>query len=325
MIADSSRLISPEGSLDLRVLVRSVWRQQITVWIVALVCVGAMIIYLQNATYKYTVSYEVTPVQGASDSLSTTLGKVGGIAQLAGINLPQTGDSSYKLYLEGVQSRDVAEALSRDRQLMHKVFREEWDPVTKSWHEPRGMVYHVSTAIKRFLNIPNPGWHQPDGARLHDVLVDQITVLQDSKSVTATLTMKSADPAYAIMLFNKLHETTDGLLRQRALVRINNYLEYLTTKLQTVLLAENRIALAQALGEQERVRMLASSPKSFAAEVFQSAAASAAPTSPRPLLLLVVALAAGMMIGIVIVVTRAFLKEFALEDQISNADRKIDA
>jgi hypothetical protein len=318
MIADASRLISSEGGLDLRILVRRIWGGQLIIWAVALLCVALAILYLQNATYKYTVNYEVTPAQGSSNGLSATLGKAGGIAQLAGIDLPQSGDSSYKLYLEGVQSRDVAEVLSHDQQLMQTVFPEEWDPVAKSWHEPRGVVRDVRNSVKRFVNFPGPWWHQPDGARLHEVLLDQIDVLQDSKAGTATISMKSADPRYAIILFSKLHQATDGLLRQRALVRIDDYLHYLTEKLSIVSLAENRAALAQALGDQERARMFASSPRSFAAEIFQNPASSITPTSPRPLLLLIGAFVAGMLIGLTIVIVRIFLKEFALEASLSS-------
>lgn len=324
MVPDVSRLILTDGGLDLRVLARRISRDQLVIWIVTLICTVAMIAYLQNATYKYTISYEVTPVEGTSDSLSSTLGKVGGIAQLAGISMPQGSESTYKLYLEGVQSRDVAEVLSHDRQLMHAVFKDEWDPVGKRWREPHGFSHDTSIALRRFLGVPGPWWHQPDGARLHEVLLSEIYILQTPKGATTTLSIKSDDRAYGIMLLNRLHEASDGLLRERALIRIDDYLRYLTDKLKTVLLSENRIALSQTLGDQERARMLASSPRSFAAEVFQSPTASISPTSPRPLLFLVGAIAAGILVGLMIVLVRIFMKEFALEDQDPSAERMIE-
>ena len=49
------------------------------------------------------------------------------------------------------------------------------------------------------------------------------------------------------------------MLRERALLRTNDYIRYLSLRLQTVTLAEQHVAIAQALGEQERLKMAMSS------------------------------------------------------------------
>ena len=314
MRSSSGRLVTADGSLDLTVLMRQVRARQWLIWLMAAVALVAAITYLKNVTYRYTVSYEITPIQGASDSLSTTLGKVGGIAALAGVNLPQGSDSTFKLYLEGLQSRDVAEELAGNQLLMRSIFYKEWDAPSRTWKEPQGTLHDLLIAFRRFLNVPGAEWRKPDGARLQQFLEKEVIVVQDPKSVTASVSLKIADPEFGRLFLTDLHDTTDGLIRRRAIIRTDSYIVYLTNKLGTVLLAEHRSALSQALGDQERLRMIASSPKSYTADIFQYPAASAVPTTPRPLFVILGALAGGLLIGLAIVLARIFLGALHAEE-----------
>jgi len=65
-----------------------------------------------------------------------------------------------------------------------------------------------------------------------------------------------------------------------------------------VTLAEHRVALAAALSEQEKTRMLAQSSAPFAAEPPSTASTLLRPTSPRPLVFLIVAVVLEFGLGI---------------------------
>src|SRR5690606_16351275 len=99
------------------------------------------------------------------------------------------------------------------------------------------------------------------------------------------------------------------------LKRSSGNIAYLTEQLSKATVAEYREAIAQALSEQEKIRMASSSTAPFAAEPFGSAAASPRPTSPQPLLVLIVSIVGGGILGSLLVLGRGFLRYQASGDK----------
>lgn len=289
-----------DGGIDMTAMLR-ILRQR---WWIVFGCVVAAlvvaIIYLAVVPYRYAVQMRVAPIAGTGgDGLSGKLSQFGGLAAAAGVALPETGGSgSFRLYVEALHSRDVADTIARDARLMHRIFYREWDPVARRWIPPGGGVHDVATAIKSLLGLPVLPWQPPGAARLAAWLNEQILIDQNVKIPVVTVSMFSADPALAIAVLNRLGESIDELLRQRTLVRTNNYIRYLTARLPTISLAEQRVAVAQALGEQERLKMVASSGQPYAAEVFEHPAASERPVTPNIGKTVAVALVLGLAAGI---------------------------
>jgi LPS O-antigen subunit length determinant protein (WzzB/FepE family) len=260
----------------------------------------AAVVYLHAATYRYAVTMRVAPpASSAGDGVSSRLSQLGGLAAVAGVSLPDSGGSaSFKLFVEALHSRDVAEALARDPAIMHGIFRQEWDARTRTWRLPSGFIYGLSKSVKPVLGIPSRAFAPPGPARLKQWLVDNIGVDQNLKTPVVTVTLMSEDPALAIYVLKQLDSTIDTMLRERALLRADEYIRYLAARLPTIALAEQRIAIAQALGEQERLKMAAGSNRAFAAEVFEHPAATDRPVLPVPSKVLAMALLLGLVVGV---------------------------
>jgi hypothetical protein len=244
---------------------------------------------LQGAIYTYPVEMQVTTVQSTSGSGGgggRSLSQLSGLASLANISMPSTqNEIQFQLFVESLLSRDLANDIAKNQDIMVALYGNQWDPITETWFEPP-----ISTAAKakQWLRgvlglAPTLPWHAPNGENIQSFLSDNLRVNQDPRKtymVTLTLTSNSRD--FSVRFLNLLVQTADERLRQKALERARVYISYLTAKLNTVTVAEHRDALTQALGEQERYAMVASSGKPFAAEVFQSPWASNLPASPSP-------------------------------------------
>jgi len=99
------------GLMDLLLLL---WHSRKTILWTVLATVLVAIIYLHSATYLYTAELDVTPVQSSASNVGGKLGGLSGLASLAGVNLPQnSGEAQFELYVEGIQSRSVADARRR--------------------------------------------------------------------------------------------------------------------------------------------------------------------------------------------------------------------
>ena len=295
-----------DGGIDIAATLRTLRKRW---WLVAGCVVTALvvaIVYLAVVPYRYAVQMRVAPVAGTgSDGLSGKLSQFGGLAAAAGVALPETGGSaSFRLYVEALHSHDVADIMAHDAGLMHRIFYREWDPARHRWIPPAGTVHDLATTIKSALRLPVLPWEPPGAARLAAWLNEQIIIDQNVKTPVVTVSMFGADPALAIDVLTRLGGTVDELLRQRALIRTDDYIRYLAARLPTISLAEQRVAVAQALGEQERLKMVASSGQPYAAEVFEHPAASERPVTPNVGKTIVVALVLGLAAGIAFALLR---------------------
>lgn len=286
-----------DDEIDLLALAAAIWQRR---WIVigaVIASVAVAIFYLNVATYKHTAELKVIPSQSSGVGGSST-GGLAGLASLAGVNLSKDGGvSPFEQYLEGINSGLVAETLSDNTKIMKELFRSEWDENTQRFVERRGLLSNVAQSIKGVLGLPTYPWQEPNTARLQGYIQENVVVSENPKSQFVTVSFEHSDPKFARLFLTELHETLNEELRQKALVRSTKYINYLTAQLQRVTIAEHREALVQALSEQEKFRMTASSGLAYAADPFGSVTVSLRPTSPRPAIVIILSIVLGGVIG----------------------------
>ena len=109
---------------------------------------------LLNTPYEYMAQMQVTQAQptGGGAARGTALP-----AELAGIALPvvQNG-SEFRLYVDSLTTRDIANEMFKDANLMHRVFSGEWDESTQQWKQPiynLGLIARIKVYIQDKLGI----------------------------------------------------------------------------------------------------------------------------------------------------------------------------
>ena len=263
-----------------RELLTAVLRRWWLVSICALVGLWWGISSLHSEAYRYAVQMAVTPAQRGT---SSNVG--GGFAALVNIALPSSDNGSdFQLYLDLLKSRNIANELAKDPKIMHALFAGNWDEATQSWqdHPDTRQWPMAMKSLSDFMGIPPMVWHEPNGETMLGFLDSQITIEQDPrKPYMAKIVMNYGDKDFAIQFLTKLHKTADEMLRQRAIKRTNEYIEYLSNTLSKVTVAEHRLAIAQALSEQEKAAMVAKSGSPFAAEVLEEPWANSYPSFPQ--------------------------------------------
>ncbi|MES2471599.1 MAG: hypothetical protein V4601_02035 [Pseudomonadota bacterium] len=272
---------------ELELVAKQSWRL-----IVGCMGIGFIIaaLSLQGAVYSYPVQMQVTMAQAATSGgfggSGGRMQQLSGLAGLAGVSMPATqNEMQFQLFVDSIFSRDLADDIAKNQDIMIAMYRGQWNPDTGTWQEPPApMSAGIKNWIRGILGLAPPTpWHAPNGQNLQSFLADSLDVRVDPrKTYLATLTLTTGDRDLSIRFLDLLVKTADNRLRQKALERARIYIQYLTAKLNTVTVAEHREALTQALGEQERYAMVASADKPFAAEVFQSPWSSNLPKSPSP-------------------------------------------
>lgn len=300
-----------DDEVNLVELLSDIWRQRVLVICCVAVFVLGAIFYLNVATYAYTAELRVTPAQPSQLGKGKTAG-LSGLASVAGLSLGRDpGTMSFDLYTESLKSRDVAEKLAGQRDLMKVVFAGEWDERTKSFREPpAGLVAMISRTLKSILGIPVYAWQPPSAARLQEYIESNVKTKEAIESPVVSITLEHPDPEFAVKFLNQLHHALDDNLRTKALVRSTEYIDYLSDQLRRVTIVEHRSAIAEMLSEQEKTKMMASSSLAFAADQFGPVTASLRPTSPRPSIVLALSIVLGTLAGILAALLRTQVRNY---------------
>lgn len=263
--------------------------------------VGAFI-YLNFATPRYAAVLHISPASSTASGMGGTLGQIGSLAAMAGVSVRQasTGATPFELYLDRMQSRSMAEQLARNQRVMRSIFNTEWDVVTRTWHQPPSLFGGVGAALRMLAGQPARVWRPPDAARLQDYLQKKLGIVppKPKDPPITTLVYEHRDPAFAVYLLTEMHTIADADVRRSSLFRARQYALHLAQKLAETPITEHRQSLSEALLEQQRAIMMATSSASFAAIPTEPATASLEPVSPKVVQTLIVGLAIGTLIGL---------------------------
>lgn len=249
--------------------------------------------YLASAEYEYTAEMRVSSVQSQGNSMARRLS---GLAAAAGVDIAKRDSASpFDLYLEAIYSSEVAQAMAQRPWVLRGAFDKEW--AAGRWREPQTTLGEMAKRLKRTLGIPVFPWQAPNPDRLADWIEKNVVIAKNNQDALVSVQLESADPRFAGAFLETLHGVTDEIIRRKSVARTDGTIAYLERKLREVLLVEHRQALASALGEQERTRMMASVDVSFSADRFGAVKLSTTPTSPRPAVVLALGLIAGLTLG----------------------------
>lgn len=258
------------------------------------------LLYLAIATPKYRAEILLVP---APVNQSGGLGGVealGGLASLAGVDL-QSGTSvpPFDVFRAVLAGGDVARTIATP-EIMQGVFPDRWDARAGHWVPQSGFGYFVKGLFVDF-GLPDLRDGEPDWRMLRSYLKDNVKTSKGVETPVFTVSFDHRSPEFARKLLTQLWQAADDHVRARDKARAEASIAHLSHRLDTETRLEHRAVLAAALGEQERVLMMAAAESPYAAEMVEDAFVSRKPVSPNVGLTLAGALFFGLLAGCLLV------------------------
>jgi hypothetical protein len=285
VLTEIDHKLAEVGDLDFRALILNVFSRWKIVVAGSIAGFLFAVLQLHTANYTYAVQMVVTPVStSGEDSGGSRLGALGGLASLAGVAVPASQSTSqFRLFVVSLKSRDVANLLAQNHELMTTMFAKEWDQQDHSWKElPVGLLDEGMIGVKKLLGLRIKPWSPPDGTEVQEFINSNIQILQDPKvNYLATIELDSDSPQFAIKFLSLLAHTADENLRRKAILHTTQYINYLTSELSKITVAEHRAALMNSLSQQEQTAMAANSEVPYSADIFDSPSVAPLPISPN--------------------------------------------
>lgn len=260
------------GAIDLSELFARLWAGRMWIGAGVVVCtlIAAAIAFLAVPVYRATTVLISASSEraGLSSALNTTLGQLGGLAQLAGVNLAP--DDATEESLAVLRSRHFTEGFIRDHNLMAELFAEDWDAANGKWKVPTDKQPTLARAYKYF-----------------DEKVRRVT--RDKKTGLVSLSIDWTDRTKAAQWANELVNRLNAEMRARAIRESDASVGFLQKELAATTVVETRAAISRLIEAQVNRRMLANVSKEYAFRIVDPAL----PSDPgefiwpqRPLLLI---------------------------------------
>ena len=290
--------------IDLGELSLMLWRGKYVILFFAVLAIIISSIYIRISERKYSIEAVFKPVIEAGGG--SNLSGFSGLASFAGISLPTSNSSDFTTYQKLIFSEEVAERVFTNRELVLKIFQDEWNTEIGSFVAPEiGRIGELKKLFKWVLTgIGRGRYISPNPKRLSMLMAAKLNITVDNGTGFISILTETSRPDVMLDLISQATQETDNLLKERFFATAEDTLEFYYQKLLTSRSPEHREALAKLISAEDQKLMLASKSSNFVAEPLTTASVSLYPTSPKSSLVLVLGFVLGVFLGAVIVFIR---------------------
>lgn len=301
-----------ELEIDLGELVGVLWRGR---WWIVLAGVLAGVIGIVVAFSlgnQYKASTVLAPAgedaKGAAGALAS---QFGGLASLAGINLPGGGGGP-KTSLAVLQSAEFIAQFIEEQGIKPALYPQLWDAQRQQW-KPRNAPGFLRQLTLSWVDDPvqqararrkttEPG----DLAAAEMFKLGVLSVSEEKKTGLVTVAISWRDPNQAVAWAEGLVRQLNRRMQREAMAEADRSLAYLQAELAKTQEVPVREAIYKLVESTQKSRMIASVTNEVAFKVLDPASAPELPVSPKRPLIIVLAGMLGGMFAVVALLIRHF-------------------
>jgi len=278
----------PDDSFDIFELMHTLWQGRWLMLVITLLCTTVGITYAFLAPEWYRS--EVVMVQAQGKGLSGNLGQLASIASLAGVNL-DAANSDAQQPRAVLKSREFAREFIEEKQLLTVLLSGKWDEKAGGW-KPR--LFRGDPDIR-------------DAVEYFDQKVREVT--QDNKTGILTLAITWRDAAVSSEWANEIARRVNASLRGKALAEAERNIKFLQGEIAATNVPSLQQSIGKVLESEMQKLLLARGNDEFAFKVVDRAFEPNQRVAPQRLIIGIASLLLGMVLSVVVLVTRKALRE----------------
>lgn len=264
-------------------------------------CLAISVLYLREAKYKYEVTMEISSF---SIQEGTKQGPSLSGPAFLGLNDDDiTISQPFGVYLRHLTSHTTALKLYQNEDLLRNLFPGRWDTKQETWVNPPSLLGDVRTRIHELVSYPHVAQPKPSVGELRSFLERKIRVEEVDRSLR-TVSIHIGNPETGVELLDQLHRVADENARDFVRESSIERLSLLEKRYDQTPASELRINLGNMLQHYTRTLIMTDGGKNFAAEQFQAPVYDSSPSTPKPKIILALAVAFGFIIFLLLKLIR---------------------
>ena len=306
-MTDSQRhsQVTYDDDIDLRKLFRVLWDGK---WLIGGITIAAAVISVIVALMLpniYRAEVLLAPnEQEDVGGLSALAAQYGGLAGLAGINLPAGSTDKTALGLEVLKSRKfISEFVERHDVLVPLMAAEGWNADSGKLEIN---LDNYDVVQKRWIRkVSPPRKTIPSMQEAYQAFMELLSVSQDKKSGFVEIAVEHYSPTIAKQWVDWLVEDINSTIMQQDVEEAQRAIEYLNEQIQNTPLADLQSVFFRLIEEQTKTVMLARMSDEYLLTTLDPAVIPELKSKPKRSLIVLLGTLLGGILGVVVQFGRA--------------------
>ena len=293
----------PDDEIDLKELFLVLWNGK---WLISVVTGVAAVLSVATALYlpNIYVSESILAPRGGEDLGSSLSRNYGGLAALAGVNLPSGSGGGVEIAKQAIFSSSFVEKYLMDDILVELMAVKSWDAANDQLVIDVE-VYDIEKE-KWVRDVSFPLAPKPHIDEVMKIYKAQVSVSEDKQSGIITLRTEHLSPRVAQRWNQLIVQQINNFQREQKIQKADSAIEYLTKQRESNQLIKMDEIFSGLIEEQIKEKMLASVYDNYLFDVIQEPTLPILKSKPSRALICVLGTLLGGMLGLVIVLVRHY-------------------
>lgn len=287
-------------------------------WLILIICSGstaviALVWAIQqpNIYRAETVLMSVSEDQGGLGALA---GSLGGLASMAGIGMPESGNDNTKLALKLLTSRAfIGKFIEKNDLLLPIMAADGWDMKTGELTY-NNKIYDM-TSNKWIRKVKPPLKPKPSLQEAFDVFSRMLSVEQEGKTKFINMSLEFYSPDIAAKWLQKLVILINQTIRELDIEEADKSIKYLEQLIVESSISGLQNIFSGLMEEQIKSKMLAQVREDYVFKVVDPAVAPERKAKPQRALIIIIAGFLGGILGLMIVLYRSGKEAYLNKEQ----------
>lgn len=253
---NNSKILSDfEGEIDLRDLFAVLWASKIKILAITTIFAIASVFYALSVPNQYKASALLAPAKYESSGLQGSLGQLGGLASLAGVNLNSGGSGETQMAKSIMVSWNFIEGFIKSNNLADELVAVE------GWNQESNELQ----INKKVYDVKNQRWlvDKPTSWSLFKSFSSRLSV-SETNSGFLSISIEHYSPYLAKQLLDLYISAINKHMQELQVMKVNNNINYMQEQLKRTSIAEMQEVFYTIIEEQIKNKMLAEASPDYA-------------------------------------------------------------
>ena len=298
----------PNKDLDLIDFIRVIWAGKISVIIISIIFAISSVGIALIIPDKYQSSAVLYEVKNGSGTSSGLLANLGGLASIAGINLPSSAQDKTILAIKTLRSRSFLKNIINYPGVLEGVMAVDYyDKKTKKLYYKSDMYDEKSGKWLKNEKFSGANF-SPSYLDVYDKKINDVIGLNHNKKDNYLIvSVEHESPIFAEYLLSIIISDLDNEIKKRDIAESENAIKYLEQKLRENSLKEINSNLNKLVEENLKTLMLANVQKEYLLRVLDPPFIPERRSTPNRVMICIIGTFLGFFVGIMFVLIRKYI------------------
>ena len=248
---DNQSLNQYENEIDLRELFLVLWESKVKIIAITAMFAVASVFYSLSVPDQYKATALLAPAKSDGGGLSGAMGKLGGLASLAGVNIGSGESTEAQVAQEIMRSWSFIEGFIESNNLAIDIYSSVgWDKKSNKLLINDGIYDLVSES---WVSEGKP----PSSWELYRAFINRVVVSRDKETGWISVAIEHYSPHVAKRWLDLYVAAINEHMQQRKMAKVTRNIEYLEAQIRKTSITEMQEVFYAIIQEQVKTKMLA--------------------------------------------------------------------